>query len=154
MMTPLTQLPINRVDRDWLPDSIQPVIDLIGLPATLQLIETFGGTPVSVPPLSSSWPNALRDLLDDDQAHALSREYGGLQLQLPPPSVVLRELRNASIADDILKRELGARDLARKYAMSYRWAKALRRRVLNGEALTQYRSSTSASHTADLFGGN
>jgi len=145
-------LPANRVQREWLPDGVQPYIDLIGLANVLRLIEHFGGTPVSVPPLQSSWPNALRDVLDADALYALSREYGGLQLELPSPAVIRRELRNQAIAEDILQRNMGPRDLARRHAMSYRWAKKLRRRVLDGEALTQYRNATSTEGTGDLFG--
>ena len=148
----LTDYGPTIIDRAWLPDSMQPVIDLIGLDSVLLLIDTFGGTAISVPPHGSNWPNPLKEVLDEQALAALTQQYSGLALPLPPPSVVVREIRNHSIANDIEKNGLSHNEIARKYGMSRRWAIEMAKRVRAGKPIAQPLGRPATKHD-DLFGG-
>lgn len=139
-----------KINPAWLPDSMQPIIDIIGLSDVLMLIDQRGGTQISVPPNGSAWPNALRDELDADKLKKLSIEFGGLCIDLPSPVNIMREIRNHAITEDILINSLNHNEIAKKYGMSRRWAIEMSRRIKNSEPLTKPMGRP-ADMTIDLF---
>ena len=111
-MTPQT------VYEEDLPESVRELIELIGLPATLKLVEKYGGIYAHIP--CKVGPNhTLAVDLGLDKAQILVDYYGGTYPYIPRLAEVLRHNRNREI---IQKFEDGvsARRLARRYKLSIR----------------------------------
>ncbi|MEX3688880.1 Mor transcription activator family protein [Paraburkholderia sp. BR14263] len=113
-----------------LPDAIKVVIRLIGLPASVKLVEQLGGTtfPVSLrrSRLGEIRYEALSEVVGTDAADALTKHFGGDTLYIPMCKVALRELLHREIRSDFdsITREHSAlhtvAELAKKYRISDR----------------------------------
>lgn len=93
----------DTLDPHLLPDSVQHMIDLIGLPKTLKLLEEFGGTrfPFSKnkTALGQIRYNLLAAVVGVPAADELTRVFGGDVLSIPRCATALRTLRNQQIRD-------------------------------------------------------
>ena len=81
-----------------LPETIQQIAGLIGLPRTLELVAALGGTTFPVPKnqrrLGQVRYEALAEVIGVDGADALTRHFGGEILSIPKCEAALRELRD------------------------------------------------------------
>lgn len=89
---------------DLLPDTIRTVAQLIGLPLTLRLVETLGGTTFPVSKNKTRMGQirfeALAEVVGVEAADALTRHFGGDMLSIAKCDVALRELRDRQIREE------------------------------------------------------
>jgi Mor family transcriptional regulator len=113
-----------------MPDVVQVLISLIGLPTSVRLVEQLGGTtfPVALRKsrLGEIRYEALSEVVGSDAADAITKHFGGDMLYIPLCKVALRELLYREIRADFdrLTREHSAlhtvTELVKKYRLSDR----------------------------------
>jgi len=109
-----------------LPEAIQTLIRLIGLSASVRLVEQLGGTtfPVALRKsrLGEIRYEALSEVVGSDAADAITKHYGGDSLYIPRCVTALRELMHREIrADfDAMTREHSAIHAVTQLAVRYR----------------------------------
>lgn len=86
-----------EITADSLPPSARDIVALIGLPATLRLIDSDGGLRTFVP-MNLPQDHRLVKLLGMENAVKLAREYGGAEIEVP--RVPLR--RHAALIADFI----------------------------------------------------
>lgn len=124
-----------------LPANIRRLVELIGLSATLKLMEVYGGAYCYVPkPADLSADHALVQLLGIEAAQALAREVQGDRLRLARGCAAVRAVRDAAIVHDYYVLHQSQVALARKYRLDERTVRA----IVNRTALPMAQ--------ADLFG--
>lgn len=104
---------------EHLPERARAIAELIGMPATLKLVERFGGVriyvPQTVPP-----SHALVDLLGRDAADRLAIAFGGDEhFDIPRCTLAARRVRDAQLVEDFLG-SMSHRLLAIKYQLTER----------------------------------
>lgn len=104
---------------EHLPERARAIAELIGMPATLKLVERYGGmriyVPQTIPPA-----HTLVDLIGRDAAERLARAFGGDEhFDLPRCTVAARRVRDALLVADFLA-EMSHRQLAGKYQLTER----------------------------------
>lgn len=101
-----------EIDLDLLPGTLREIAGLIGIPATMKLVDRYGGVRLYVPQkLDAS--HTLVIWIGAQNAQKLVDEYGGETLEIPKAEAALREIRNREIRS--LYPQLSQRDLALKY---------------------------------------
>jgi uncharacterized protein (DUF433 family) len=123
---------------DLLPGILREFADLIGLPATLRLVESYGGVRLYVPQrLAEDHPLAL--LIGASAARQLADVYGGEEhFDIPRAVAIARQVRNRRLREE-RDRGMSHRDLALKYGLTERQV-----RNILGEAVDD--------RQAELFG--
>lgn len=90
---------------ELLPPRLQEFVRLIGLPATMLLVERFGGLRIYIP-ANPTQDHPFAELIGYENLAALSSEYGidgtGLRFELPRAMRALNAVRNARIRSDFL----------------------------------------------------
>ncbi len=104
-----------------LPKSLANIVRAIGMPATLKLIERYGGSRVYVPePKHITVDHAIARAIGFDAARALSRLAGDERIEVPRAAgafrlardrLILRESRTASVSKLALKYHLSERQI-------------------------------------------
>lgn len=88
-----------------LPDTLRQIAALIGYPATLKLIDAFGGTTFTfVKGLHPAGLKRLEQLLcivGRDAAGALNAHFAGTEVYIPKAAAAMREVRNQRFMRDI-----------------------------------------------------
>lgn len=105
-----------------LPQSIQELSDLIGLPATLAMVKAYGGVDLKVPVRTRSGGKTRGDLialLGTVATERLILNYGGERLAVARCAAALRHQRNIEIIAAYDAGQMPAR-LARAYGMTER----------------------------------
>lgn len=109
-----------------LPDAIQVLIRLIGLPAAVRLVEQLGGTtfPVALRKsrLGEIRYEALSEVVGSEAADAITKHYGGDCLYIPRCVAALRELMHREIRAefDAMTHEHSAIHAVTRLAVQYR----------------------------------
>lgn len=89
---------------ELLPESVQQIAELIGYPATVRLLEAFGGTTFPVGKglraLGATRSSLLRQAVGEDNAALLAKNFGGEVLYLPRCDRALCELRNRRFLEE------------------------------------------------------
>jgi hypothetical protein len=126
----MTVRDLAAVDEALLIAKTRRMIAAIGLPTTLHLLETLGGTYLELPQgrLWRKRRNVLAELIGEKAATAFHREFaqGDRRLLLPKADKILLQLRDRRIcaeADD-----LSVRDQALQYRLTMRQVQNIRRR--------------------------
>lgn len=101
-----------------LPESLAEVQEVIGLPATMKLVEAYGGTRVYVPKRLGV-QHKLANLLGVEQARRLSHYFGGESLTVARAAQALRSERNKAIVRRFDAGET-VRSLAQEHHMTER----------------------------------
>lgn len=108
----------DEISIEDLPDTLAQVAEVIQLPATLRLVEHFGGSRVYVP-MKASQGHPLIRLIGASRASALCARFGGQHINVA--HLVHRQLRTR---DEEIQRGrasgLSARELARRFGISER----------------------------------
>ncbi len=87
-----------RLSIDDLPESLREIVDLIGLPATLRLVESYGGMIALYVPRDVDPDHHLAQAIGITAARKLATRYGADTLRNIPRCVDgLRRIRNADI---------------------------------------------------------
>jgi len=92
---PLSETDIN-LDQAKLPDTLRDLLQLIGLAATVRLLERRGGCSLHVPGRMHSTHHLVM-LLGEDTAHKLSTRYSKDRIILPKLDTLLRAARDQEI---------------------------------------------------------
>jgi len=109
----------HLVKLEDLPNSLQDIAELIGLAATVKLVETYGGVRIYVPQTIEP-DHALAALLGHDNALRLARAYGGHEhFDLPRATLAVKRARDAALTADYLA-GISYRQLALKYQLTER----------------------------------
>ncbi|NWO05549.1 MAG: hypothetical protein HLX50_07555 [Alteromonadaceae bacterium] len=106
------------VEEDLLPESMAELVDIIGLPAVLKLMEARGGTEFWVPERITH-QHPLVDDIGTEAAQTMS-EYMPLErIKVPRGAAIRREIRNRAIRRERFE---GAKlaELALRYGMTDR----------------------------------
>ncbi|WP_405424355.1 Mor transcription activator family protein [Pantoea stewartii] len=81
-----------------LPDSVITIAELIGFPATVELLKVLGGTTFPVGKglraMGAGRAKLLKETIGEDNARLMTAHFGGEVLYLPRCDRALRELRN------------------------------------------------------------
>lgn len=106
-----------------LPPRLQEFVRLIGLPATMRMVERFGGLRIYIP-ADPTPDHAFVEIIGFDNLVKLSREYAingiGLRFELPKATMALMEVRNASIRADFDSGAKSTRMLAAEHRLHER----------------------------------
>ena len=113
------QLDPENVSVDDLPRLLREMVALIGMQATLAIVQHYGGVRLYVP-ITMTPEHILARQIGVDAACKLSAEYGGLDhFYIPRAAVALRSARNTEIVDKFVK-GITLRQLALSYGMTER----------------------------------
>jgi len=117
------QLPAHR-----LPDSVQDLVDLIGLTAALAIVEKRGGIRLCVPTrvTRDHW---LATAIGLEAFGVLVNVYSGEEIDVPRCVEALRAVRELAIFNDSMNYGLSQAQLARKYHYTERGIRKLLQRV-------------------------
>jgi len=114
---------------DDLPPSLRDIAELIGLPGTLRLVETYGGVRLYVPKKLDA-EHKLAQLIGLEQAAKLADTYGGeMHFDIPRAVEATRAARDRCIRADQASGSTH-RELALKYSLTERQI----RNILGAEA--------------------
>lgn len=117
---------LQALPEEALPDSMRELVELIGLPATLAIVEARGGIMLSVPKTvaETHWLVPLIGLPALEQLVAV---YSGETIEIPRCAAALRALREQRIVQEA--EHASNATLARRYGYTIRGIRKLRRRV-------------------------
>lgn len=106
------------VEAELLPESMADLVDIIGLPAVLQLMESFGGTEFWVPEKIHHL-HPLVNSIGAEPAQTLCEYMARERIKVPRGAAIRREVRNRAIRRE---RQEGAKlsELALRYCMTDR----------------------------------
>ncbi|RMG56332.1 MAG: DNA transposition protein [Gammaproteobacteria bacterium] len=111
----------------YLPASVRELVDVIGLPAALAIVEARGGVRLTVPSRASA-EHWLADLIGLEALEKLVAVYAREEIEVPRCAAALRALRAREIVAEF-ERGASNAELARKYHYTERGIRKLRRRV-------------------------
>lgn len=91
----------DEIDINILPGVLREMTGLIGLPATMQIVQRHGGTRLWVPALIETLApdHKLVKLVGMAAARTLSEQYGGETLEIPKAERALRAIRDKAIRE-------------------------------------------------------
>lgn len=108
------------MDLERLPKSARDLAGLIGLDATVTLVQEFGGTRLYV---AAERNHRLRELIGERAAELLSRHYGSVELHVP-----LCPALNEVAAVEMYRAGQSAAAIARRFKRGENWVYAAVRR--------------------------
>jgi hypothetical protein len=120
-----------------LPESMQLLAEVIGLPDTLRLIELRGGLRVSVPKDPADTSAWLYGKLSGEAWALIVKQYGGEVIEVPICQAALKAVRDVAIAHE-LERGTGTARLAEQYKLTERGVRYIKGRIAD-------------RHSPDLF---
>nr|WP_314482645.1 Mor transcription activator family protein [uncultured Pseudomonas sp.] len=115
---------LSHIDVSQLPQSLQALIECIGLENAYHLTAAFGGRPKYIPKHRDR--TKLADVLPAEALDALIKRFAGVALEIPKADHFIRQLRNQQIQKESasgFSRSL----LANKYGLSLRQIGNIRR---------------------------
>lgn len=118
---------LSHIDVSQLPQSLQALIECIGIENAYQLTCAFGGRPKYIPKHRDR--TKLADVLPAEALDALIKRFAGVALEIPKADHFIRQLRNQQIQKESangFSRSL----LANKYGPSLRQIGNIRRQDL------------------------
>lgn len=107
----------DDVDVDLLEPLLRQLVDLIGLPATMAIVESHGGTLLSIPRQADQNPTLLA-LVGPEKAAILGRELGSSRPFIPKAGPALLAVRNRQILKALRTRSV--RQVARDFKLGER----------------------------------
>ncbi len=125
-------IPLNT---QHLPDSIQEMAELIGLPATLKIVEERGGIRLSIPTKvnDKSW---LTQLIGREAMMLLVKHYKGEELDIPRCTAAVKAAQDAHIYQQI-QAGVPQSKLAREYGYTERGIRKVKHRMDKRAAMKQ-----------------
>ncbi|MFF7710057.1 Mor transcription activator family protein [Pseudomonas sp. NPDC007930] len=115
---------LKRIDISQLPQSLQLLIDCIGVEQAYRLTCLFGGCPKYIPKHAER--TRLAQLIPADTLKALIQRFAGAAVEIPKPDHFFRQLRNQQIQEES-DLGLSRTELAKKYGLSLRQIGNIRR---------------------------
>ena len=119
-----------QLDEQRLISKTRRLIGAIGLPATLRLLETLGGTYLELPQ-GHTWRahrSSLAELIGAKETDALYREFraDGRKLLVPKADKIIKQVRDREICAEAPS--MSERDQALKYRLTIRQIQNIRKR--------------------------
>lgn len=102
-----------------LPRLLREVAEVIGLPATTQLVARYGGTSITIPSTTQR-KNQLAQMLGPEATAKLVRIYAGCRLYIPKTDCALRAARNIEIYQRYKHGLADVNQIAREHHLSDR----------------------------------
>ena len=132
---PVAEDDLDRISEKLLPPRARMLVKAIGLPATLKLLETHGGTPIRIPARSQR-SKALGRILSREQLDGLVDLWGGHNIELPKIDSCLIQIRDQII---IARSQAGQShvSLAREFKLTRRTIINIVNRSREASASTQ-----------------
>ncbi|MFW3895527.1 Mor transcription activator family protein [Pseudomonas putida] len=115
---------LKRIDIEQLPQSLQMLIECIGIEHAYRLTHIYGGRPKYIPKHRER--TSLAEILPADALEALIKRYAGMALEIPKCDHFNRQLRNQQIQEES-SNGLSRSVLANKYGLSLRQIGNIRR---------------------------
>ncbi len=87
-----------------LPDSIQEIIDIIGLPATVKVVEALGGVTVKFPQRGGKLHPVIeltREAIGEDALNSLADYFAGGEVYIPRCEAALCHLKHQRFIDEV-----------------------------------------------------
>ena len=112
----------NLIDIEYLPPLVQELIEVMGLPEAIKLLEARGGLPTYVPERPER-SGVLSRIVSDVALCALCGRFGRETLDLPKMDGITQQLRNRQIVS--AKGQVSGYDLAQQHGLSYRHVKRI-----------------------------
>jgi len=113
-----------NINADDLPETIKTLADEIGLPATIKLVQRFGGIMSLWVPVRFENANELLRVIGEDAARVLCAIYGGTYLSVPNCKLAIAKARNHQIQRDYAN-GIKPRELAIRHGITERWVWAI-----------------------------
>jgi hypothetical protein len=113
----LATIPAKDLDIDLLEPLLQDFVRLIDLPATLAVVERWGGTRLPIA-IKAADNDELVALIGADKAAILGRHYGAERPLIPKALPAMQAVRNRRIRTDLCS--LSVRQVAMKYRLGER----------------------------------
>jgi len=117
---------LQSINQDYLPPSVQDLVDVIGLNAALIIVEKRGGIRLCVPTKTSNDHWLLKDI-GLESFTKLVAVYAGDEIVVPRCVIAMRILREKEIANSTES----IAELARRYGYTERGIYKLKRRILD-----------------------
>ncbi|AZN69290.1 hypothetical protein DX910_14550 [Acinetobacter haemolyticus] len=112
---------------DKLPETLQTMVRLTDLTTTLAIVEHFGGSELKLPTLKMvNDRHELAHLIGFNNLKQLCQYWNGDNIYIPYASEYAKFLRDEKILHD--SKRMTDRELAKKYNISSRWVREIRRR--------------------------
>ena len=109
----------SEIEARYLPGILQEIAEMIGLPATLKLVEAYGGVRLYIPKRYDP-DHPLVKLIGHAHAARLCETYGGeMHFDIPRAVAATRAARDARIRNDRSMRATH-RELALRYMLTER----------------------------------
>lgn len=118
-----------------LPATIKEMVGVIGLPATLSIVNERGGIRLSIPTKSQP-QHWLHALIGPEALTALVNYYGGEEIDIPRCACVLQAIKEQHIVNAFANGHSNAQ-LARAFGYTERGIRKLRKRVEQPKNLQQ-----------------
>lgn len=115
---------LNKIDIEQLPQSLQMLIECIGLEHAYRLTTIYGGRPKYIPKHRER--TTLAEILPTEALDALNKRYAGMALEIPKADHFNRQLRNQQIQQESSNGQSRS-VLADKYGLSLRQIGNIRR---------------------------
>ncbi len=112
----ITHEDLNLVNPNLLPPQIRAFIQIIGLPDTIILLESKGGTFIRIP--FEAKGSQLESIIGLSAANKLCEVMGGQKKELPKPDKILTQLRNHAIRN--ARKNMSASQVALKFNLTRR----------------------------------
>lgn len=109
----------HGLQNDELPRLLREIAEVVGLPATIQLVARYGGTTIVVPSTTQN-NNQLAQMLGPDAAAKLVRRYAGTKLYISKTNHAPRKARDIEIYQRHKHGLAVVSQLAREYGLSDR----------------------------------
>lgn len=119
---------------DDLPETIQSLVDLIGIDATMRIVEERGGIRLYVPKTADQ-DHPIAGWIGTDPFEALVSMYGGEEIDVPRCEAAMQSVKRRQILIDLQSNSIAM--VARKHQYTERGVrKLLRRAEANGDIET------------------
>lgn len=116
-------LMLYDMEERLLPPSLREIREVIGVAATLRMVEGCGGIRVFIPKRPRP-EHRLQRILGEEAFRLLSARYGGETLSVPRADRIVRRLRNLTIAA-AYDTGMPVRELARRHQLTERQVYAI-----------------------------
>jgi|GEM_PF-1139563 len=115
---------------ELLPPSAQELVEVIGLPAVLRLVEAAGGTMIYIPQKPDD-TSRLALAMGLTAYHIFIRHYGGAHFAVPTFAAARQK-------SHLIARAAGtSNEVAAKYGVTERWVRMIRQRLRSTEKDTR-----------------
>lgn len=115
---------MNALVQELLPASLHQLVELVGLRATMGLVQHWGGIRVYIPEHAEA-DHVLIEKIGQDATRKLCREFGGETVDVPRAYHAVKAALYRQIRHDYHQRGKSAAKLAREHGMTERWVYAI-----------------------------